>query len=82
MNFDYLNSIPDAEWDRGADGYLRKTFVIVELCRSLGIDVTPEWGEKLDFLGDAQPRRYRHGPSPNPAHTELKCLPQDMQNGW
>ncbi len=43
MNFDYLNSIPDREWNVGADGHLRRTFPVVELCRSLGIDPSPEW---------------------------------------
>ena len=77
MNFDFLNSIPDSEWTLGVDGHLRKAFPIVELCRALGIEPSPGWQARFDFLGHAQPRCYRQWPCSIPWHTELSCLPSD-----
>jgi len=74
MNFDFLNSIPDREWTLGSDGRLRKNFHVVALCRALGTDPSPKWGEAFDNEGTGQTRRYLHGPSSIPWHTEVSCL--------
>lgn len=66
-NFEWLNQIPDNEWERGETGSMTLSFLVREFMTRSGIlNVSDDrWRGQFDIWGIEQKRRYQHAHRPD-----------------